>query len=946
MYRLAEFVLDLKRQVLLDGDRHIRIARKPFSILVYLVENRDRMVTRLELIERFWDGKDVYDQTLSRAVARIRSALGESREEPRFIETRWATGYRYIGPFEEQAEQEATRAATELPALALPTPAARTPDSAIYRVAALSLLAVCVLAGTVEILAHRHELVHSAAAAQRPAIPVRQTVAVMTFRNLAGDRNEDWLGMALAEMLSSDLSSDGRLRTLLGEDVARASKELQIDRVDGLSTDSLLAMRRDVFADLVVSGTYAILDPGGTAGKRVRVDVKVQDAKTGELIASIHETGQLEQLFELTSSAGARLLASLDLPATTAVAANTAFKSVATEAVWEYMKGLDSFRNEDFVAATDDFGKAIAKDANFPIAHMALADVWADRGYQEREKSEFKLALDLSGNLDREHRLLIEARYASAVGDWDRAIETYRSLYTFFPDNPDYGLALASTQSAAGKAKDAAATIDALRQLPPPQRDDLRIDLAEAGAAQALSDEAKVAELTQRAAEKAKNSGAMLLYARALSMHGGAIAGTDFNASVRESEEARQICSRFNDVACTANILRRLGVYQVDSNPDAAEAGLKEALRLARTIGNVTEEDNDINALAAILSNRGDYRSADAMYRQMIANERQTHSDWGVQMALNNLGGNLFLEGDLINSRQMEAEALAISRRIGLRAGVAYASLSLSQIDLAGGDLPHAKAEAEEAVTIFNALGAREPRAMALSTLGEAEWMSGDLPHARNHQEVAVDVLTKSGDVADLAQARLALARLYLAADDAEDAAKLSSSSAEEFARQKRPADEACARGLHALAMARRGRPGLAQSELQKALSAIKGTQGQRPQVEVRIDAALVAARSPLALSNSGIADAIESMRRVDVQAEAAHSAMTAMEARLAEAELEMRGGQLSGGQTLVEDIENDARRSGYLLLANQARALRTRPQSQAQSIENQAEDRLPVRLQ
>src|SRR5580698_10226868 len=94
MYRLAEFVLDPEDQLLLRGGERVELARKPYTILLFLNENRDRMVTRQELLDRFWDGKDVYDQTLTRAIARIRCALGDSREDPRFIETRWATGYR------------------------------------------------------------------------------------------------------------------------------------------------------------------------------------------------------------------------------------------------------------------------------------------------------------------------------------------------------------------------------------------------------------------------------------------------------------------------------------------------------------------------------------------------------------------------------------------------------------------------------------------------------------------------------------------------------------------------------------------------------------------------------------------------------------------------------------------------------------------------------------
>jgi len=103
MYSLGSFVLDERNQLLLKDGQRVNLAKKPYAILVFLVENRDRLVTRTELLGRFWNGKDVYEQTLTRAIARIRSALGDDKGEAQFIETRWATGYQYVGPYREMA---------------------------------------------------------------------------------------------------------------------------------------------------------------------------------------------------------------------------------------------------------------------------------------------------------------------------------------------------------------------------------------------------------------------------------------------------------------------------------------------------------------------------------------------------------------------------------------------------------------------------------------------------------------------------------------------------------------------------------------------------------------------------------------------------------------------------------------------------------------------------
>ena len=98
MYVLGSVLLHPDKQVLTVGDRAVSLQRKPFQVLVFLVENRHRMVTRKELLDQFWDGKEVYDQSLSKAVGTIRKALGEPSASD-YIETRWGLGYRYIGPF-------------------------------------------------------------------------------------------------------------------------------------------------------------------------------------------------------------------------------------------------------------------------------------------------------------------------------------------------------------------------------------------------------------------------------------------------------------------------------------------------------------------------------------------------------------------------------------------------------------------------------------------------------------------------------------------------------------------------------------------------------------------------------------------------------------------------------------------------------------------------------
>ena len=90
-----------ENQSLTIGARTVALQRKPYLVLQYLIENRDRMIQRKELLDRFWDGQEVYDESLSKAIGTIRKAFGDAPDSLDFIETRWGLGYRYIGPFDD-----------------------------------------------------------------------------------------------------------------------------------------------------------------------------------------------------------------------------------------------------------------------------------------------------------------------------------------------------------------------------------------------------------------------------------------------------------------------------------------------------------------------------------------------------------------------------------------------------------------------------------------------------------------------------------------------------------------------------------------------------------------------------------------------------------------------------------------------------------------------------
>src|SRR5262249_55163199 len=133
-----------------------------------------------------------------------------------------------------------------------------------------------------------------------------------------------------------------------------------------------------------------------------------------------------------------------------------------------YSEGLVKLRGLDAMGARESLERALELDPDHALAHSALSTAWSFLGYDERAKLEAKKAFELSSNLSREDKLSIEARHRATSKDFEKAIDIYKALFSFFPDNLEYGLRLAAAQDSAGKAQDSLATLESLRRLPLP----------------------------------------------------------------------------------------------------------------------------------------------------------------------------------------------------------------------------------------------------------------------------------------------------------------------------------------------------------------------------------------------------------------------------------------------------------------------------------------------
>ena len=138
-----------------------------------------------------------------------------------------------------------------------------------------------------------------------PRARARRAIAVMGLQNLSKRSEAAWLSPALSETLTMELASGGELRAIPGESVARMKIDLAVSDVDSYALDTLSRIRKNIGVDVLVLGSYLAVGRDGDA--QIRLDLRLQDATTGEVIAAVTETGSETELLELVSRTGGRL---------------------------------------------------------------------------------------------------------------------------------------------------------------------------------------------------------------------------------------------------------------------------------------------------------------------------------------------------------------------------------------------------------------------------------------------------------------------------------------------------------------------------------------------------------------------------------------------------------------------------------------------------------------
>ena len=890
------FEVDLKSAELRKHGIRIKLQEQPFQILAFLMEHAGDVVTRDELRQKLWAEHTFvdFDRSLNKAMTKLRSALGDSAESPRYIETVPRHGYRFLAEVHAHrdelhgisASQVYSAASLDVPLQAL-TPSGGRLERALhasyfaiphrrrrnYTIAAAGLAAILATLGYLQI---KQFVVHGVS----PAAPyARRSVAVLGFKNLSGDAQEAWLSTALSDWLMTELTAGEQLRAIPAEGVIRMKMELSLPDVDSLGKETLSRIRKNLGTDYVVVGSYAEL--GAESDGQIRLDLRLQDTQSGETVGTFSESGTEAHLLDLVSRTGEHLREKLGVRAVTKEEAAEVAIAVPSRAETAklYSEGLAKLRIFDALTARELLTKAVTQEPDYAPSHAALATTLLHLGYDSQAVAEAKKAFDLSANLSRAERLLVEGRYREVSRDWDRAIEIYRALFDFFPDNLEYGLDLTRTEIDANKWKDALATVAALRALAAPLRDDPRIDLAENDAARSLGDTKRAEAALSRAAEKARAAGASLLLAKA------------------RREQA--------------------WLFENSGREDQVEAAVTEAMQLY-----VAAHDQlGVAAVATLeaiaLERQGDYLGAKQKYEESLVIYRASGNKVSLGAEYDNLGDILLYLGDTAQAQRSYGQALTTYRDIGDKNGVALAKIGLGDVFLVLGRLSEAREMYQDALEICRQLGSRNRQAVALAGLGRVQQLEGATEDARKKEIEAVAMLEEVGNMSEAERVRMQMAELLLKTGKSFEAGETARRSINILEEKKAGRSAAIAKLVLAQALLAQGKIAEARPIAEQVMNVARHSRDQ----ELQLRSETVAAHIDGVSGNSpDMTNSIRRLNRIISTAAASSFVEVAFEARLVAGELEIRGDRETSGSRL-QKLENDSSQSGYLLIARRASA-------------------------
>ena len=451
--RFSDFEVDLRAGELRKQGVKVKLQEQPFQILQVLLEHPGEVVTREELQRRIWPADTFvdFDHGLYNAIKRLREALGDTADTPRFIETLPKRGYRFIAtvdgnsspsvvPMQQPpvAVTEEAHAAAGQAVPAAPEPKAPSAPvtlttrrwrfalwgaTAMVVVAAMVLLLVVIGPGVAGNIRRR--------IFREPDAPAIHSVAVLPLQNLSPDPAQEYFADGMTEELITELSGIRALKVISRTSVMRYKK----------SDKSLPEIARELHVDGIVEGSVV------RDGNEVRVTAQLIYASTDKNIWARSFERQFQDSLSLQSEVAFAIAGAVraQVAPDEQVRLQTP-RPVNPKAIEAYLRGnhhLDRYGSGSGIGeaqeALEYFRQAIAEDPGFAVAYLKMADAYSSHilPYGQTApliKAAAEKALALDPTLARAHAILGDTKWGYDR-DWQGAEREYKRAFELNPND-------------------------------------------------------------------------------------------------------------------------------------------------------------------------------------------------------------------------------------------------------------------------------------------------------------------------------------------------------------------------------------------------------------------------------------------------------------------------------------------------------------------------------
>jgi DNA-binding winged helix-turn-helix (wHTH) protein/Tfp pilus assembly protein PilF len=434
VYRFGIFEVSVESRELFRHGHRVKLQDQPFQLLLLLLENAGETVDREQIRLHLWPENTFVDfgQSLGTAVTKLRQALGDDANNPRFIETRPRLGYRFIAPVARINTTESvvpdthpkpdTAARSEAGQTIVAAESLQRSRSVRLRSAVAIVFALVIgiaAAGWHEYL-RRHRFV----------IASKDTVVLADFENTTG---ESIFNDTLRQGLLIGVAQSPLIHVLSDRSASVIFKQMGHTPDDRIAGRSALELCRRVGGKVTIQGAISSLGTAYLVGlAAIRCD-------TGKPIAYEQaEASQREDVIDALGKATSQLRARLGESLPSIQKYNAPLEQATTsslDALNAYGKALSTWDAQGDIASVPYFQQAIKLDPEFAMAYGGLATVYSNLGRDELARECSAKAYSLRDRVTESERGSIDARYYLYVTqELDKAAQVYEALAADYPD--------------------------------------------------------------------------------------------------------------------------------------------------------------------------------------------------------------------------------------------------------------------------------------------------------------------------------------------------------------------------------------------------------------------------------------------------------------------------------------------------------------------------------